>query len=121
MSLLKEKLLAKSKRKYGKVVDSDGDEWTIRSLSEKEKSEQDLLTINRKNGKIAWEKTAEAKLRFIAKCLIDPETNEPIIPESEWQSLEGIRSEITSEIYSKALKMNGYEDDEVAERLGESS
>ena len=121
MSSLKEKLLAKNNRKYGTVTDSDGDEWTIRSLTEKEKSDQDLLTINRKNGKIAWDKTAEAKLRFIAKCLVDPETSEPIIPEAEWQSLEGIRSEITSEIYSKALKMNGYEDDEIEERLGESS
>lgn len=122
MNSLKEKLLAKTGRTFATVTDGDGDQWTIRSLTELEKSQHDLLAVDRKTGKINWSKTSEAKLRFIAKCLVDPETKEPFISEDEWQKLGEIRSSITSVIYSEALKHNGYEDDEIEERLlGESS
>lgn len=120
-STLKAKLLAKSQRTYLTIQDPDGDEWMVQSLTELEKSKQDMLALNKKTGKIDWAKTAEAKLRFIASCLVDPDSKERLLADDDWQQLGEVRAAVTSCIYSAALEHNGYESDEIDERLGESS
>ena len=117
---LREKLLAKNSRAYKTVRDPDGDEWTIRSWTEREKAEHELVAVNRKSGGTAWNKLPEARIRAIVLSVVDPETNELVFTDDDVEQLSGVRSAVTSAIYAAILELNGFEQDEVEEMVGES-
>lgn len=120
MTTTRERLLSKNARRYRDVKLPDGDVFTIRNLSERERTEQELQTLNRKTAQTDVSKLPAAKLRMIAACLVDSETKEAVISPDEWQLIGDLDSAVTSRLYAACLEHNGFEDEEVEELVGNS-
>lgn len=117
---MREELLGSTEVQYATVTDPRGRVWTIRDMDELEKSNHDLNALDRKNGGVDYSKLVDAKLKFIAACLVDPETKEQLLAGDDWKQLRKVRSQITSCIYSACLKHSGYEKSEVEDLVGNS-
>lgn len=116
---VREKLLAKSSRVYKTITDPDGDKWTVRSWTEREKSDHELSFIDKKSGSAALGKLPVARLKAIASSVVDPETKELVFSGDDWQLLAEVRGSVTSAIYAAILSINGFDSDDVEEMLGE--
>lgn len=116
----REKLLRCVDRRFKSVQVPGGETFTIRSLTEKERSDHELRIIDRKTSKVQVSKLPEAKLRMVAACVVDDDTKEPVIQSDEWKMLEPLDSAIVACLYAACLKHNGFEDAEVEELVGNS-
>lgn len=117
---VRDKLLAKSARVYKTITDPDGDQWTVQSWTEREKSDHEMSFIDKRSGSAAVGKLPEARLKAIASSVVDPETKEPVFSGDDWKQLADVRGSITSAIYAAILQVNGFDNDDVEEMaLGE--
>lgn len=119
MSNQRDKLFNKINKRYHDVKLSDGDVFTIRNLSERERTEHEIGNLNNK-GQFDVRKYPETKLKMIGSCLVDSETKEQLLQESEYDKIGDLDSQVVAKLYSACLSHNGYEDDEVEELVGNS-
>lgn len=114
---LRETLLAMANRRY-KSVDVNGTQFWLQSLTEAERSYQELVAIDRKSGKVDYARLPEAKLRMLCLCLVDGEGGERMFADDEWGQLSALDSAVIAKLYAACLSLNGYETDEVKEMVG---
>jgi hypothetical protein len=115
---LRDRLINVAKRRF-KTLLVDGAEYAIQSLTELERSKNELLQFS-KSGDLDLSKLPHAKLDLICRCLIDPETKDPLFQVGEWELLQNLPAYVTAKLYSACLEVNGVEDVEVSELVGNS-
>ena len=114
---LRETLLSMANRRYVSV-DIQGTQFWLQSLSEAERSYQELVAIDRKSGKVDYTRLPEAKLRMLCLCLVDGEGGDRMFADDEWGKLSALDASVVARLYAAALQLNGYEQDEVQEMVG---
>lgn len=116
---IRETILAKSNRRYVSV-EVDGEAFWICSLTEAERSQQELTTFDHKTNKVDLKKLPEAKLKMLCLCLVEGSGGDRCFDVSEWKLLQDLDSRLVAKLYAVCLKHNGYEDDEVEDLVKNS-
>lgn len=116
--LNREQLLQKVQRRFRTVDLPDGDAVRIRSLTERERAELELLMFS-KDGKVATKQLPAAKLKMICACVVG-EDDQPYLTAADVSLLEEMDSGIIARIHSACLEHVGFEDAEVEELVKNS-
>lgn len=112
-------LLAATNRRY-KIVPTPIGDFTIRSLTETERSSQELGTLNRKTGQLLVSKLPDAKLAMITAMVVDDDTKETLFTEADWPGLRKVDSAVIASLYSACLEFVGFDDQDIEELVGNS-
>jgi len=112
-------LLSATNRRY-KIVPTPIGSFTIRSLTETERSEQELSTMNRKTGALAVAKLPDAKLAMITAMVVDDDAKEVLFTEADWPNLRKVDSSVIASLYSACLAFVGFDDQDIDELVGNS-
>lgn len=117
---LRDKLLALCDRRYCAVQVGE-DEFWIQSLTELERSNHELCTINQKSGNFDYRKLPEAKLRLLCSCLVDGNGGDRLFADAEWAQLQALDSRVVAKLYEASLQHCGWNDEEVEDLVKNSS
>lgn len=118
MSNARDRLLQSTGRRY-KTVETKIGPFTLRSLTEYERSEYELTYLDAKTATVDIRKLPEAKLRLVGLTLVD-ENEQLMFNDNQWRELESVDSAVIAELYSAALRHIGFEDAEAEELVKNS-
>jgi len=107
MTISREKLLAKTARRYVEVI-LDGDTYRIQSLSEKERCDYEL-SLQDKKGKFTADKL---RRMLLVKTLVDS-NGARLLQDSDEALLREVDGRTIGVLYDRAKKHCGYDDDEL--------
>lgn len=103
---LRKQIQGASARRYATVAVPGQPEYLIRSLTMKEKGENELIPVNIKTGTIDTSKMSQQKCDLLCRSVVDPDDREPLFATSEWQIWESVAAPITSRLVAEIDKLN---------------
>ncbi|QDV86916.1 hypothetical protein [Planctomycetes bacterium TBK1r] len=102
---LRAKIQGGGKRLFA-VVEAGGETYTIRSLTLREKGENETILVNAKTGAFDSKKLHRQKCDLLCRCVVDPDDKEPLFQVSEWEVWGDVDSSITVKLITEIDKLN---------------
>ena len=88
------------------TVDVGGETYTIRSLTLREKGENEMILVNTKTGSLDSKKLHRQQCDLLCRCVVDPDDKEPLFSVSEWEVWGAVDSSITVNLITEIDKLN---------------
>lgn len=97
--------LKQSNRRYKDVAVPSGDTYTIRSLSLRDKGENDIILADKK-GQVDLSKVPQQKGDLLCRSIVDPQSKEPILQPSDWEVWQDADSGDTGVLLDAIQELN---------------
>ena len=98
--------LRKHPRAFASVSVRDGESYTIRSLTMKEKGENELIPVNIKTASVDTSKISRQKCDLLCLSVVDDTDKEPLFTRDEWEVWQDMAAPVTGKLLAAIEKLN---------------
>lgn len=103
---LRERIKGATKRHYATVETPGGDRYMIRSLTMRERGENELIPVNTKTATVDTSKMERQRCDLLCRSVVDDDSKEPVFDTSEWQVWQDVSASVTAPLLKAIDKLN---------------